>query len=112
MIADAFLALLVALLNGVFATLPAFNAASAATGQLSGDPNSYSGMLGAGSGGMSSLQAAMVIMWQYNLFLPVDHLLAIIGFYVAVQLCVWALDAVRWLIGTIRGSGTGTGAGV
>jgi hypothetical protein len=109
MIADAFLSLITALINALYSALPSFDASSV-TGQVSGDPNTYSNFLGGGGGGMSSLQAVMSDVWEMNVFFPVDHMIAIITLGLTIWGCIAALNLARWLIGTVRGSGTGTGA--
>jgi hypothetical protein len=110
MIADAFLGLINSMLSTTYGNLPFFDSTAAVVGNVPGDTSQYPNLLGGGSGGQSALQAVMQILWELNVFLPIDHMVRITTIGFTIVLCQWALNLIRWLIGTIRGSGTGTGA--
>lgn len=104
MIADGFLGLITALINGLFSALPAWTL----------NPDQVMGTCGANildnqdtvTSNQSALQMIVIWIQKYNTFVPFDQLVLVMTTVLTFYGVMLAYKAAKFIIGVIRGAGT------
>ena len=99
MVTDLFLKLIIGLMQAFYDMLPAWEILPA---KLFGGAGKYDGDL---TGSPDAVGYLFGYAYQWNKFVPVDHLVAILSLLVTFGTCLLMYRAARWLIGVVRGAG-------
>ena len=108
MILDAILIMLIGLVQAAFSLLPPWDVSGFLFEGMRVGDDVFDPMNSGVSGTVNKtpLWHFMDLAAQWNSFLPVDHFVTIIGLFATAWTCVIGYKVVRFIIGTIRGSGT------